>query len=147
MSNPVPPKSSRSPFTLIKFSRQVFILNVRTSWSRQEKITSSSGPSRCQFHKHFTWSFYECSYQKCKKKTDSLTLFFALLGFAHVKAFRKMLVKSTSGRRRPRIAKETWPLYTKNSEAKNRHLVRKWLFHIESICKENFVTYCVTDYF
>jgi hypothetical protein len=29
------------------------------------------------------------------RKTDGLTVFFALLGFDHVKAARKMLVKST----------------------------------------------------
>jgi len=34
---------------------------------------------------------------KSAKKTDGLTVFFALLGFVHVKAARKMLVKSTPG--------------------------------------------------
>jgi hypothetical protein len=34
---------------------------------------------------------------KVQKKTDSLNVFFALLGFVRVKAVRKMLVKSTPG--------------------------------------------------
>ena len=34
---------------------------------------------------------------KAKKKTDDLTIFFALLGFACVKAAHKMVVKSTPG--------------------------------------------------
>jgi hypothetical protein len=34
---------------------------------------------------------------KNAKKTECLTVFFALSGFGYVKAFRKMLVKSTSG--------------------------------------------------
>jgi hypothetical protein len=34
---------------------------------------------------------------KAQKKTDSLTLFFALLGSAHVKAVRGFLVKLTPG--------------------------------------------------
>jgi len=34
---------------------------------------------------------------KAQKKTDSLTLFFALLGSARVKAARKTLVKLTPG--------------------------------------------------
>jgi len=34
---------------------------------------------------------------KSVKKTDSLTVFFELLGSAHVKASHKMLVKSTQG--------------------------------------------------
>jgi len=34
---------------------------------------------------------------KSRKKTDGLTVFFALLGSAHIKAAHKMLVKSTQG--------------------------------------------------
>jgi hypothetical protein len=34
---------------------------------------------------------------KSAKKTDSLTVYFAVLGYARVKAVRKMLVKSTPG--------------------------------------------------
>jgi len=41
-------------------------------------------------------SFYVCRFQKCKK-TDSLTVFFELLGSVHVKAARKTLMKLTSG--------------------------------------------------
>ncbi len=34
---------------------------------------------------------------KSAKKTDNLTVFFVLLGFAHIKAARKILVKLTTG--------------------------------------------------
>jgi len=48
-----------------------------------------------QFHKHFTSSFYASRSIK-RKRTDGLTVFFALLGFAaRVKAARKMLMKLT----------------------------------------------------
>ena len=41
-------------------------------------------------------SFYACRSQKCKKLLD-LTVFFALLGPAHLKAVHKKLVKLTQG--------------------------------------------------
>jgi len=46
-------------------------------------------------------TFYEqllhAQIPKAQKKTDSMTVFFALLESAHIKAVRKMLVKSTPG--------------------------------------------------
>jgi hypothetical protein len=47
-----------------------------------------------QFHQDFTHRFCASRSQK-RKKNDSLTVFFALFLSAFVKAFRKMLVKST----------------------------------------------------
>ncbi len=38
---------------------------------------------------------YNCAYPKRVKKTDSLTIFFALLGSGHIKASCKLLVKLT----------------------------------------------------
>jgi len=38
-----------------------------------------------------------CKDPKSAKKTDGLTVFFALLGSAHIKAFCKMLMKLTPG--------------------------------------------------
>jgi len=40
---------------------------------------------------------FTCADPKSAKKTDSLTVIFGLLGFAHVKAARKMMVKLTPG--------------------------------------------------
>jgi len=48
----------------------------------------------CQFHQY--QSFYSHRSQKCRK-TACLTVFFALLGSAHLKALCKILVKSTPG--------------------------------------------------
>jgi hypothetical protein len=48
--------------------------------------------TRGQFHQHFTRWIYKGRSQK-HKKTDILTVFFGLLGNAHTKAARKMLVK------------------------------------------------------
>jgi len=48
---------------------------------------------RDQFHQHFTRAIFVHRSQK-RKKTDSLTVFFALMGSASVKAACKMLVKS-----------------------------------------------------
>ena len=44
----------------------------------------------------FMRSFYPCSSQKCKKLFE-LTVFFALLGSAHIKAASKILLKLTPG--------------------------------------------------
>jgi len=48
-----------------------------------------------QFHQHFTQSFYMPRSWKRKKKTDNLTVFFVLSGYACIKAAHKMLVKLT----------------------------------------------------
>ena len=65
---------------------------------RQEATQRSSGPQsfRSQFHQHFTSSFYAHRSQKCKNLLN-LTVFFELLGSAHVKAAHKTLVKLTPG--------------------------------------------------
>jgi len=52
-----------------------------------ETIDGSWNDIRCQFHKHFTRSFYACRSQRRKKR-----LFFALLGSACVKAAHNMLM-------------------------------------------------------
>jgi len=49
------------------------------------------------FTNMFTCSFCTCQSQK-RKKTDDLTVFFMLLGSAHVKAAQRMSMKSTPGR-------------------------------------------------
>ena len=51
--------------------------------------------SRGQFHQFSTSSFYAPRPQKRKKSCLNLTVFFALLGSAHVKDARKPLVKLT----------------------------------------------------
>ncbi len=48
---------------------------------------------------------------KCAKKTDGLTVFFAILESSRVKTLRKMLVKLTPGGQRP--AKESETMFTK----------------------------------
>ncbi len=53
--------------------------------------------TRGQFHQQFTGSFYVPRSQKRKKIQSSYLSFFALLGYAHIKASKKMLVKLTQG--------------------------------------------------
>jgi len=48
---------------------------------------------------------------KSAKKTDNLTLFFALLGFECIKAARKMFVKLTPGANRSQIERNTCKNY------------------------------------
>ena len=60
-----------------------------TGWGEREEIWG-------QFHQCSTSSFYARRSQKCKKLLD-LTVFFALLGSASVKAARRMLMKLTPG--------------------------------------------------
>ena len=62
-------------------------------------------PSWSQFHQHSTSSFYACKSRKRKKATQ-LTVFFALLVSARVKAAHRMLMKLTLGRFRE--LKCTW---------------------------------------
>ena len=64
-------------------SKQGFLLNL--------------SQTRGQFHQPSMSSFYA---RKSQKKTVKLSSFFALLGFAHIKAAHKMLVKLT-----PAVAK------------------------------------------
>jgi len=51
---------------------------------------------RCQFHQHFTSSFYSWRFQN-RRKTYSLTVFFDLLGSTSVRAACKMFMKLTQG--------------------------------------------------
>ncbi len=60
-------------------------------------ITMSKLEHWGRFHQHFMHSFYMHRSRKAQKKTDSLTVFFALLGAACVKTARPMLVKSNHG--------------------------------------------------
>jgi len=48
---------------------------------------------RCQFHQHFTYSFYACRSQKRKKIQLSHKYLFTLLGSESVKAERRTLMK------------------------------------------------------
>jgi len=58
----------------------------RSSGTKQPSRRTTA--SRGQFHEHFTSSFYVHRSQK-RKKTDGMTMFFALLESACVKAFHK----------------------------------------------------------
>jgi len=65
------------------------------SLSSKFVTTSPTFVTSGKFHQCFLHSFYTHRSQKYKKDTDNLTDFFALLGFAPVKALRKMLMKLT----------------------------------------------------
>jgi len=51
--------------------------------------------TRGRFHQQFTSSFYTLRFQKSKKRLTAWLYFFALLGFARVKAALKMWMKLT----------------------------------------------------
>jgi len=51
--------------------------------------------SRAKFHQHFYVQLLRIQIPTGQKKTDSFTVFFALLGSAQLKAAHNMLVKST----------------------------------------------------
>jgi len=70
-----------------------FLITKRQSCQegRTQKLSSTSW---AQFHQHFMQSFYVHRSQK-HKKAVKLSVFFALLGFARVKASRRTLVRST----------------------------------------------------
>ncbi len=61
---------------------------------------------------------------KSVKKTDSLTIFFALLGSACVKALRKMLVKSTKVFITPIDKSLTEQVFQRKA-----YILRKWMTH------------------
>jgi hypothetical protein len=75
---------------------RVFLYNF---WQKNigSKAAGETDPLS-QFHQHFIYvQFFQAQIAKVQKKTDDLTVFFALLGSVHVKAACKMLVKSTLG--------------------------------------------------
>jgi len=68
-------------------------------WTPLPDIVQSSMQlpvSWCKFYQRFTRSFYVHRSQKCKK-TDGLTVFFALLGSVLIKVSCKIFVKFSQG--------------------------------------------------
>ncbi len=65
------------------------------SWKKLNYVSFTSNP-RCKFHQCFTRSF-NTQRSESSKKTDNLTVCFALLGCAFIKAACKMLMILTPG--------------------------------------------------
>ncbi len=79
--------------------QQSYIVIDSSTWSRPSRSRSprrrveATTTSRCRFHQRF----FARKSQKSKNYSQAVSIFFALLGYADIKAARKMLVKSTAG--------------------------------------------------
>jgi len=84
-----------NPFHLNVFATKSFVspqILLTTRGSRLEKYCRPQPLIRCQFHQHFSRSFYARRSQKRKKYSQAVSIF-GLLGSALVKTTQKTLVK------------------------------------------------------
>jgi len=64
---------------------------INQSSQTLSELASSSGVNII----NILWAEFTCTDHKSAKKTDSLTVFFALMGSAHIKAAHRMLINLT----------------------------------------------------
>jgi len=108
--------------------------------------------SRCQFYQHFYVQLLSVQIPKAQKYCQEVSLFCAL-GSAHVKAARKMLMKSTpdrqlpSGRQRIRCRRQLFrnPCRRRTSSRSLNVLFNVVLVSIKCISIEMFNTYLKSE--
>ena len=100
-----PSATTSAPATILSRTARIPSLPKDRSRSSASYFTSSSSSEfRCQFHQHFTCSYFACRSQKCKKDSRVKQLF-ALLGSACVKAASKNIDEINT-----RSTNESFPL-------------------------------------